>query len=170
MSTRSQPPAGASVAPGLAETPWFAGGLRFKCTECGKCCTGSSGSVYLTQEDIRRLAAHLQMPPGRFVRLYTRVDKGHRALADAESTADCVFLRNKTCTVYEARPTQCRTYPYWLVNIQDPESWRGAAAVCEGIDHPDAPLVPLSHIVEQVLLDQENESRLERPARRSRGR
>jgi uncharacterized protein len=152
----------------LYASPWFANGLRFKCTECGKCCTGSSGSVYLSPADIIRLAAFFQIPAGRFVRRYTRIEKGHRVLIDSPGSTDCVFLRDKTCTVYEARPTQCRTYPWWLVNIQDPQSWQETAAVCEGIDHPTASLVPLAHIVEQVLLDQANESNLDQPNQRSR--
>jgi Fe-S-cluster containining protein len=143
-----------------AEVPWFAAGLRFKCTQCGRCCTGSAGSVWVSQADIRRLAAFLDIPPGRFVRRYTRNVNGERVLIDSVSSADCVFLRDRTCTVYEGRPTQCRAYPWWLQNIQDVQSWREAAAVCEGIDHPDAPLVPLAEIVAQVQLDQENESNL----------
>lgn len=163
MATRPRGPATQSDATGVSEAPWFAAGLRFKCTECGKCCTGSAGSVYLSQADIVRLAAHLEIPPGRFVRHYTRVNKGHRILADRPGSDECVFLRDKTCTVYEARPTQCRTYPWWLANIQDPQSWQETAAVCEGIDHPTAPFISLGEIVEQVLLDQENESHLDQP-------
>ncbi|HEU0075545.1 MAG TPA: YkgJ family cysteine cluster protein [Dehalococcoidia bacterium] len=161
-------PATESDATGLPDEPWFASGLRFKCTECGNCCTGSAGSVYLSQADIARLAAHFDVPPGRFVRRYTRVEKGHRVLADRPESDECVFLRDKTCTVYDARPTQCRTYPWWLVNIQDPRAWQETAAVCEGIDHPTAPLVSLGEIVEQVLLDQANESNLDQPNGRSR--
>ena len=143
--------------PVLAAEPWFATGLRFTCTQCGQCCTGSTGSVWVSQADIKRLAAFLDIPPGRFVRRYTRMVKGERILIDNAPSTDCVFLRDRTCTVYEGRPTQCRTYPWWLQNIQDEQSWREAADVCEGINHATAFLVPLAEIVEQVTLDQENE-------------
>jgi Fe-S-cluster containining protein len=144
----------------LQDAPWFAAGLRFKCTSCGSCCTGTSGSVDLSIADLERLARFLHLPIGGFVRRYTRLAKGRRILADAPASNDCIFLRDKTCTVYAARPTQCRTYPWWLTNIQDPESWQEAAAVCEGIDHPNAPLVPASEILAQARLDQENEANL----------
>jgi uncharacterized protein len=142
----------------LPEDQWFAGGLRFKCTGCGKCCTGASGSVYLSTIDLERLARFFHLPVGGFVRRYTRLIKGRRALLNAPDSHDCVFLANKTCTVYEARPTQCRAYPWWLGNIHDPQSWEEAAAVCEGINHPTASIVPASEILEQCRLDLENES------------
>jgi Fe-S-cluster containining protein len=138
--------------------PWFDAGLRFKCTGCGRCCTGSTGSVYVSSADIERLARFLRLPAGRFVRRYTRVNKGRRVLVDAPGSGDCVFLRDKACSVYEARPTQCRTFPWWLTNLQDGESWAEAARTCEGINYPDAALVPASEILEQLQLDVDNES------------
>jgi Fe-S-cluster containining protein len=142
------------------EPPWFAAGLRFKCTGCGKCCTGSSGSVYLSQSDLERLAAHFRQPVGAFVRRYTRLNHGRRALIDQPGAGDCVFLKGKACTVYDARPTQCRTYPWWFGNLRDPESWLEAAEVCEGIDHPAATLVPASEILEQAWVEADNDSHL----------
>jgi len=151
-------PAGQAALTGSSREPWFAAGLRFTCTQCGNCCSGSSGSVYLSQADIARLAAHFEVAPGRFVRRYTHLVRGRRVLNDQASSSDCVFLRDNLCTVYEARPTQCRTYPWWLRNIRDPESWQAAAAFCEGIDHPTAPLIPATEILAQARLDQQNES------------
>ncbi|HEX5370751.1 MAG TPA: YkgJ family cysteine cluster protein [Dehalococcoidia bacterium] len=138
--------------------PWFAGGLRFKCTGCGQCCTGSSRSVYVSKTDIERLARFFDIPAGRLVRRYTRLSKGRRVLNDGPSGEACVFLKDNACTVYEGRPTQCRTYPWWLRNIQDRESWQEAAAFCEGIDHPSAAIVPAEEIFEQCRLDEENEA------------
>jgi uncharacterized protein len=142
-----------------AEQPWYGAGLRFKCTGCGECCTGSSGTVYVSRADSERLANYLRLPVGTFIRRYTRLNKGRRVLVDADTSGDCVFLKNKTCSVYDARPTQCRTYPWWLRNIHDRESWEEAAAACEGINHPGALLVSAEEILEQVQTDRENESR-----------
>ncbi len=150
----------------LSKEPWFAGGLRFHCTGCGKCCTGSSRSVYLSQLDLERLARFFEMPVGRFVRRYTRIVKGRRILIDAPSGRECVFLKDNACSVYAARPTQCRTYPWWLRNLQDEESWLEAAAFCEGIDHPAASVVPAEEIIEQCRIDAENEAQNERRRRR----
>jgi uncharacterized protein len=145
----------------LPEEPWFGGGLRFKCTGCGKCCTGSSGSVSLSKTDLERLAAFFGQPVGAFARKHTRLAKGRRVLNSRPGSNDCVFLNNKNCDVYEARPTQCRTYPWWLTNLHDAEAWQEAAAFCEGINHPAAPIIPASEIVAQCRADIENDANLQ---------
>jgi Fe-S-cluster containining protein len=144
-----------------SEERWFEEGLRFRCTGCGKCCSGASGSVYLSKADLERLADFFRLPVGKFARRYTQVLKGRRVLINAPASNDCVFLADKACSVYDARPTQCRTYPWWLSNIHDRQSWEEAGAMCEGINHPGAPVVPAAEIRDQCRLDQENESNLE---------
>jgi Fe-S-cluster containining protein len=131
--------------------PWFEEGLRFKCTGCGGCCTGSPGYVFLSQTDLERLAEHKQMTPEAFAKKYTRLVDDQYALLDHPGNYDCVFLKDKKCTVYEARPTQCRTFPWWVNHLRDEEDWKAAKERCEGIDHPDAPIVPSLHIQEQCL-------------------
>jgi Fe-S-cluster containining protein len=37
----------------------------------------------------------------------------------------CAFLDGARCTVYEARPTQCRTFPFWKENLRRRGSWEG---------------------------------------------
>ncbi len=37
--------------------PWYQDGLAFTCTQCGKCCTGDPGFVWVTDEEIAALAA-----------------------------------------------------------------------------------------------------------------
>jgi hypothetical protein len=134
-----------------AEEPWFDEGLRFKCTGCGKCCTGSPGYVFLSQTDLQNLANHFSLTEEEFVKKYTRLIDGQYALLDMEGSYDCVFLKNNQCTVYEARPIQCRTFPWWVQHLRDPQDWQEAALRCEGINHPDAPLVPSIKIQEQCL-------------------
>lgn len=141
-----------------SEATWFEGGLKFKCTGCGKCCTGSSGYVYLSQLDLERLAGFFKQPVGAFVRTSTQMVNGRRALINRRHSTDCVFLAGRTCTVYDARPVQCRTYPWWSGNLLDPEAWQEAAQVCEGIDHPGAPIISASEIVEQCRTEAENDS------------
>ena len=137
---------------------WFADGLRFVCTGCGKCCTGTSGSVNVSQPDLERLAGHFGTTAGAFVRRYTRMRNGRRVLKDRPGSNDCVFLNGKACSIYEARPTQCRTYPWWIANIEDRESWEEEAKRCEGINHPTAVLVSAEEILEQCATDAENDA------------
>ena len=32
--------------------PWYAAGLQFGCTECGNCCAGAPGYVWISTEEI----------------------------------------------------------------------------------------------------------------------
>lgn len=141
-----------------AEPGWIGDGLRFTCTGCGKCCTGASGSVDLSHADVERLARFLHSRVGVFLRTYTRMIHGRRVLVDRRHSSDCVFLNGRSCTVYEARPVQCRTYPWWFGNLHDAESWQEEAAVCEGIGHPNASFVSSAEILEQCWREAENAS------------
>lgn len=131
--------------------PWFAEGLKFKCTGCGKCCTGSPGYVFLSHTDLENLSQHLKLSIDEFTKQYTRYVDGQYALLDHPTSYDCVFLKENKCTVYEARPIQCRTFPWWVQHLRDENDWTAAAERCEGINHPEAPIVPSLHIQEQCL-------------------
>lgn len=130
----------------IVKKPWFAKGLRFQCTGCGKCCSGPDGYVFLTETDLKQLAAHLQLAPKAFAKSYCRLVDEKYALLDRPGTVDCIFLKEKRCSVYEVRPIQCRTFPWWSHNLAKKRDWKETAASCEGVDHPDAPLIPLSQI------------------------
>lgn len=132
--------------------PWFNEGLRFKCTGCGKCCTGPSGHVWLTEAEAEAMAKHLKMPLEDFAQKYMRRIGNRLALRETKrgKDYDCVFLDGKQCTVYDLRPEQCRTYPWWPDNINTPEDWKQEAKRCEGINHPDAPLISLGDIEKQL--------------------
>ncbi len=125
---------------------WYADGLAFSCTGCGKCCTGAPGYVWVDAEEIEAMAAHLNITVDAFLRLYTRKIGGRVALTERRPHYDCVFLRGKLCTVYPVRPKQCKTFPWWKENLSSPEEWQETASRCEGIGHKDAPLVSLEEI------------------------
>lgn len=113
--------------------PWWKDGLRFECTRCGACCRGR-GRVEVSDADIESLASHLGLAPDEFRRTYTRPGyKGRIDLRD-QPNEDCIFFDEKQgCSVYEKRPTQCRTYPFWKPVLHDRESWDEEARHCEGI-------------------------------------
>lgn len=105
----------------------------------------------MSRSDLERLASHFNESEEEFAAKHTRfVDDGY-ALLDREGSYDCTFLEGKKCSVYEARPTQCRTFPWWIHNLRDPKDWEEAQKRCEGINHPDAPVVPSLHIQEQCM-------------------
>jgi hypothetical protein len=111
-------------------------GLRFECTGCGGCCTarGEYAHVYLNREELRALADELRLGVREFRRRYTfRDEEGYTQLRFDDDT--CVFLERETkrCTVYPARPTQCRTFPFWRDMIRAGRFTPEARALCEGI-------------------------------------
>ena len=116
-----------------AESPWYKSGLKFKCTSCGDCCTGAPGYVWVNKAEIEALAARLEMDVEAFSRKYVRLVGIRRALLEY-ANGDCVFFDNQTrkCTVYEQRPRQCRTWPFWESNVRTPEAWAETCEVCPG--------------------------------------
>ena len=132
--------------------PWYQEGLRFKCTGCGKCCTGPSGYVWVSPEEAQAFADHLQISLEEFIKTYTRRIGNRLSLREKRrgNDYDCVFLDGKRCTAYEVRPKQCRTYPWWPENVRSLKDWEEEGVRCEGINHSDAPLIPLSQIREHL--------------------
>ena len=95
---------------------------RFSCTGCGTCCRWG-GSVLLTDGDIRDLAEHLGLDEQRFIDVHTRLGPDRRRLALLDQAdGSCAFLDGDACSVYAARPAQCRSFPYaWHVASGCPE-------------------------------------------------
>ncbi len=130
--------------------PWYKDGLRFKCTECGKCCTGSPGNVWVSEQEMSSISKLLNISIELFKRKYVRQRNNRFALIEKKSqNNDCIFLKDNKCLIYQARPKQCRTFPWWRENLNSEDSWKSAAEDCEGINDK-APLVPLNEI-EQML-------------------
>jgi len=125
-------------------TSWYREGLRFSCTSCGRCCSGPQSYVWISYDEAVALARHLALDLNDFGRRYLRRVGKDLALLDGAGD-DCVFLRDKQCLVYELRPAQCRSFPWWPSLLESEQSWREAALQCEGIRH-EAPLVEASVI------------------------
>ena len=88
----------------------------FKCQQCGTCCRWS-GHVLLTKADIARLAAAAGLSEETFISSYTvlAANRSQLSLADGPD-GSCTLLKDGRCTLYDARPAQCRDFPYgWRV-------------------------------------------------------
>lgn len=111
---------------------WFKDGLRFACQRCGGCCTGAPGYVWVSADEATRIARFLNLSVGEFRKRYTRKVFGRISLTE-RGNGDCVLLEaGRLCTIYEVRPAQCRTWPFWTSNLRTPESWRATCRVCRG--------------------------------------
>lgn len=103
--------------------------LRFACTACGACCE-KPGWVFFDSYDRRRAARFLKIPVSEF-----RARHG----GDAEGTwirvtrrRICPFFAEKSCSIYSARPVQCRTYPFWPENMRSWIDWNEVCRTCPG--------------------------------------
>lgn len=115
--------------------------VKFKCQpDCGKCCIsrGQYGFVFLTEMDMKNLEAYLGIPRSDWATasdfLFTRRSNGipERAWYFTGGEKQCRFLQGTKCSVYEARPVQCRTFPFWPENM-NPRVWDTLKEFCPGI-------------------------------------
>ena len=98
--------------------PWYHDGLRFQCQQCGSCCTGEPGYVWVNKEEIAALAAAVRLDVEEFQRRYVRKVGIRQSLIELPG-GDCVFFHRESgsCQVYDQRPRQCRTWPFWHSNL-----------------------------------------------------
>jgi hypothetical protein len=101
--------------------------------------------VWLEDGDIVRIAGHVGLALDDFGRRYVRQVGGRYALLESANDGACVFLSGERCSIYDARPAQCRRFPFWDRLLESPARWREAALECEGI-RPEAPLLDRERI------------------------
>jgi hypothetical protein len=147
--------------------PWYREGLSFKCTGCGNCCTGAPGYVWVTPDEMSQIANHLKMPLNAFTRRYVRKVGSRYSLIEIRTLQPavfrCVFLEERKCSIYEVRPKQCRTFPWWKENLSSPEAWQRASQECEGIHvqpSTEIPVVAFEQVQEQLKLHENEEGPL----------
>ena len=127
---------------------WWRDGLRFECTRCGLCCRGR-GRVEVSDAEIEILAKHMELTVAQFREIYTREGRKGRIDLRDRANDDCIFFdEQRGCTVYEHRPAQCRTYPFWKPVLHDEETWEAEGRHCEGIGR--GAVVPAEVIAEAV--------------------
>ena len=128
---------------------------------CGNCCTGPPGAVWFDEEEGKSMAAALGMDHGAFLKRYTRRISGKLSLKEKKTIHgyDCILLDRESrpgvalCQVYKARPTQCRTWPFWPENLEDFEAWDEVRrkTPCPGMGSvASGAFVPLEEVVERL--------------------
>ena len=93
----------------------------------------------VTSAEVTSLSTYLHMDEAAF-RSRFLLPRGDRLASGTDER--CVFLEDgasTSCAVYPARPTKCRTWPYWPELLDDPEALRRAREICPGIETIDTP-------------------------------
>ena len=130
------------------DEPWYADGLAFECTRCGKCCTGDPGYVWVTEEELAAIAKFLGQPLREVRELYARKTRGKITLRE-RANGDCVFWDKKQgCTIYPVRPAQCRTWPFWDSTLKTPADWGRTGQKCPGAGQGE--LIPVEEITRRI--------------------
>jgi len=78
----------------------------------------------------------LGLPRETFLKKYTKeVDLGlvKRVSLIEQEHFDCIFWVKGGCSIYEHRPLQCQSFPFWPQNLDNPGAWEETAQECPGI-------------------------------------
>ena len=141
-------------------------GIGFECQNCGNCCsTVFEGYIFLYPHDIEQLLNFFKI---NFQELYNtylnKIQIGlviwDENLQDTHKTFDvdilildsgkrdnCIFLEEKDnkklCKIYEARPAQCKIYPFWNDIMTDSEQLEKIKLECNGFSQEITHNLPL---------------------------
>jgi Fe-S-cluster containining protein len=111
-------------------------GLHFKCQRCSGCCRHSPGFVFLSFEDLDHLLAATGLTLPEFRKSYVRVvliGRFARLSLVEKANYDCIFWENGGCLVYDHRPLQCRSFPFWSSLLSSEGVWEEHKKSCSGI-------------------------------------
>ena len=107
--------------------------IKFECQpDCANCCKLSNGFVFLTDEEALMISENLGISEDDFLQHFTRIVDDQLCLVDGEDE-HCVFLEDHKCNIYDVRPLQCRTYPFWPENLKSKSRWQLTKDECPGI-------------------------------------
>lgn len=98
---------------------------RFKCMRCNVCCR-QAGYVYLDAHGADNIARFLEIDPYLFTEMYCDLQDRQRLVLKKNEDESCVFLTERGCSIYLARPQQCRDFP---VKWRTPRSFEYCAGL-----------------------------------------
>lgn len=89
------------------------------CREClGNCCIGESGYIWVTPKEIENIAKFLNISIDEVKISYLDKIKYRFSIKEIEMDENnfaCIFfdINKRGCKIYEVRPTQCKSFPFW---------------------------------------------------------
>jgi Fe-S-cluster containining protein len=104
------------------------------CEKCRGACCRWGGYVWVTEEDIQAMADLMNVDLEAFAEEYLRAAYGRLSLQERlrDGEYQCALFDPFTgsCLVYQARPEQCRTFPYWEAYRENCQDLLG---ICPGV-------------------------------------
>ena len=92
---------------------------EIRCSTCeGNCCIGESGYIWITQDEIEKLAKFQNITTNEVISKDLKKVGYKYSIREtklSETNYACKFfdIHKKQCSIYDARPNQCRTFPFW---------------------------------------------------------
>ena len=97
----------------MAKEKWYREGLAFECTQCGACCSGAEGYVWVDQAEIDAMARCMEMDVEQFEKKFVRKVGNKRSLVEYPD-GDCVFLEPKDTAMHGVRG-ETHSMPYLAI-------------------------------------------------------
>ncbi len=119
------------------EDVFYKDGLHFECRRCSNCCRYEPGFVFLSYHDLKRLEYATSLSRAECVSRYCRgiyIHGTYRLSLIEKDNYDCIFWSEEGCLVYEHRPLQCRSYPFWPEYLENRRSWNSLQSSCPGVN------------------------------------
>lgn len=115
-----------------------------RCQRSGRCCSGGDGYVWLEDGEADAMAASLGIDGDAFEARFVatapdpkepgRLRRTLRQTPGREGGGRCSLLEGPNeCSVYGARPRQCREFPFWPSVLETEDGFERARATCPGI-------------------------------------
>lgn len=118
--------------------------FRFACQPgCTNCCT-QPGEVYLTEDDVTRAAKYLAVDEEEFRETYCDRDSAGDLRLTTPPEKACHFLLEGGCSIHEAKPLQCRAFPFWPEHVGQKRAWKRLSGNCPGIGA--GAIVPIAQV------------------------
>jgi hypothetical protein len=104
----------------------------FECKNSGNCCR-AEGVVVASPQEVEKMAALLKLDIVTFLNRYTKRKNGWTVIADKGFRQNCFLDHCNKCSIYEARPSACRTYPNWDYIWESEASLYKESSQCRGL-------------------------------------
>ena len=110
------------------------------CSTCrGHCCRWG-GYVWITEEEMMAIAVFKKMELSVFADSYVRTSYGRISLQERSINGEQICSMfdpyDRKCLIYDHRPSQCRTFPFW---DQYRDEFKRLLDYCPGVEEKKGP-------------------------------